>query len=618
MRETNFIRQNQQKWEEFEKTLDGRQRDPEKLNDLFIQITDDLSYSRTFYPNRSVRVYLNGLAQRVFFTIYKNRRSVGRRIFHFWSDELPRLIYESRREFRLSFFVFVLAFSIGVLSSAMDPQFANVILGDSYVEMTVENIESGDPMAVYKQRGAFGMSLGITFNNLLVSFITFVMGAFFMVGSVVMIIRNGIMVGCFQHFFIERDLFWESFLTIWIHGTLEISALVVAAAAGLTLGRGLVFPGTHTRLQAFQQSARRGLKIMIGITPIIITAGFIEGYLTRHTDTPMAVRGLFILACLLLVLVYFVWYPVIKARLGFRETGPETRLPPDREQRLDFQAIRTSGEIFSDLFVFYKKYFIRIGRVVLATTTAYTSLAFLTVSSAPSDLFLYPDQLFGSLSVIEQFFINEEQPLLPFINVMIYAVLLTAVYGFLIRESSDGQAVPPRRWVGRYLSALLGAGLLQLILMSNDWYTLFLIVLLFPIPLIWVFVMLREGRDPLRAADRTAFLLIQHYNRALGLFFIILWVSLLFFAITDTTLLWFFLEIVTWVVYLPEQEMVELTTVLLTFTNVLVLQLIFVMALIGLGLLYFSLLEIREARHLLARIQSIGAHHRIRGLEKEE
>ena len=54
MRETQFIKQNQEKWSEFEQTLRGEAKDADRLRDLFVQITDDLSYSRTFYPNRSV------------------------------------------------------------------------------------------------------------------------------------------------------------------------------------------------------------------------------------------------------------------------------------------------------------------------------------------------------------------------------------------------------------------------------------------------------------------------------------------------------------------------------------------------------------------------------------
>jgi hypothetical protein len=55
MRERQFIEQNKEKWRAFEMLIQSKEKDPEKLGELFVQITDDLSYARTFYPNRSVR-----------------------------------------------------------------------------------------------------------------------------------------------------------------------------------------------------------------------------------------------------------------------------------------------------------------------------------------------------------------------------------------------------------------------------------------------------------------------------------------------------------------------------------------------------------------------------------
>jgi len=73
MRETNFIKQNQEKWKDFEQTLQREHKEPDKLKEIFIQTTDDLSYARTFYPNRSVRVYLNALSQCIFSNFYKKQ-----------------------------------------------------------------------------------------------------------------------------------------------------------------------------------------------------------------------------------------------------------------------------------------------------------------------------------------------------------------------------------------------------------------------------------------------------------------------------------------------------------------------------------------------------------------
>src|SRR4030095_2778966 len=173
MRETSFIRQNKQKWSEFEDILNQEKKDPDKLSNLFIQITDDLSFSRTFYPNRYVRVYLNNLAQRVFLNLYKNKKEKRGRLFQFWKKDLPLLIYSSRREFLLSACLFILSFCIGVFSSIHDPDFARLILGEPYVNMTIENIKSGDPMKVYKEMNGMDMLMGITFNNMKVAFMTF-------------------------------------------------------------------------------------------------------------------------------------------------------------------------------------------------------------------------------------------------------------------------------------------------------------------------------------------------------------------------------------------------------------------------------------------------------------
>ena len=289
------------------------------MRDIFLQVTDDLSYARTFYPNRSVRVYLNSLSKEVFNKTHHYKKTQSNRLLSFWIDELPKIVYDSQKAFRLSLFVFVGSMLIGAFSSAMDPEFVRTILGDSYVNMTLDNIADGDPMRVYKTSKEMGMSVGITLNNLMVAFLTFLLGIVYLIGSIGILITNGVMVGSFQYFFYEQGFLLESFLTIWMHGTLEISAIIIAGAAGITMGRGLVFPGTYSRAKAFQLSAKNGLKIMIGITPIFILAGFIEGFITRHTEIPNEFRALFILACLAFVIGYFVIYPIYKNKKGFAD-----------------------------------------------------------------------------------------------------------------------------------------------------------------------------------------------------------------------------------------------------------------------------------------------------------
>ena len=352
MKESKFIEQNKKKWQEFETDIIYRRNKATKLSRLFIQVTDDLSFVRTFYKHRSVKIYLNGMAQYLFNDLYRNQTSNLKGFFKFWKLDLPLLIHDARKEFRISFVIFLLAFGIGIISSIYDKDFARVILSDDYVKMTTENIQHNDPMAVYKKANEADMFLGITINNLMVALSTFLLGVFLSIGTVFRLIYNGVMVGVFQYFFIERGLFKESFLTIWQHGTLEISSIIIAGAAGITLGKGLIFPGTYSRIESFKISALRGLKIFLGITPIIIMAAFIEGFITRHTELNMPIRVTVIAISLLFILFYFVWYPWFIAK---RHPGVQhfNERPGYKDVwKLDFSKILTAEEILGYTFRF--------------------------------------------------------------------------------------------------------------------------------------------------------------------------------------------------------------------------------------------------------------------------
>ncbi len=341
MKESQFIKQSEKKWKNFEEDLKLDRKNPERTSKLFIQITDDLSYARTFYPNRMVRKYLDGVSQLLLGKIYKNQRTPWSSFISFWTETLPLEVYRARRTFTISFLIFLVSMGIGMLSSYYEPEFARVILGDSYVNMTIENIENDDPMAVYKQRDVTHMFTSITMNNIAVAFWTFVFGVLAAIGSIFRLIYNGVMVGAFQYFFIEKDVFWESFLTIWQHGTIEISAIIIAGAAGITLGKGLIFTGSYSRLQAFKISGQRGLTIFLGTIPLFIIAGFIEGFLTRDTDAHPAIRIAVIVFSALFIFYYFGWYP--------RKVGKQLKdrldesIPVEKGTELEFE----KGRIFS-------------------------------------------------------------------------------------------------------------------------------------------------------------------------------------------------------------------------------------------------------------------------------
>jgi uncharacterized membrane protein SpoIIM required for sporulation len=355
MRERQFIEQNKEKWRAFEMLIQSKEKDPEKLGELFVQITDDLSYARTFYPNRSVRVYLNKLAQQVFNELYRTRIKKKNRLATFFKDEIPSAVFHARKELFLSFVIFTIAMGIGVFSAIQDPDFTKSILSEQYVEMTESNIAKDDPMAVYKDDNQFYVFAYIAQNNLAIDVKTFVSGLFFGIWTIIMLLYNGVMVGAFQYFFIERNLFVESFLTIWMHGTLELSAAVIAGGAGLILGRGIVFPGTYSRLQSLIIAAKEGLKIFLIAIVMTTFAAVIESFVTRYTEIHDFIRFLWILVCFAFVIGYFIVLPYLKNRQGTILKFSTEKLPLNFNHQIVLNAPKKIGVIFSDAFSTYRE-----------------------------------------------------------------------------------------------------------------------------------------------------------------------------------------------------------------------------------------------------------------------
>jgi uncharacterized membrane protein SpoIIM required for sporulation len=615
MRETKFIEQNQAKWAEFEQMLRSGQRDPERLNELFIQVTDDLSYARTFYPNRSVRVYLNHLAQRIFHHIYRGKRLKRERLTHFWTDELPQVVWESRRALQLALALFVLSFGIGVLSSMLNPDFARTILGDGYVEMTLRNIENNDPMAVYKDSGPFGMSAGIALNNLYVALKTAIMGVLASIGTAFILISNGIMVGAFQYFFIERGLFWESFLTIWIHGTLEISAIVIAGGAGLVAGSGLLFPGTYTRTQAFQISMRRGLKIFLGIVPIIVLAAVFEGFLTRYTETPDLIRALFIAASAIFMVGYFVVLPTYKARRGaFRTLESDYDLPPDRVQAIDFHTIKSAGELISDAFTLLKQNlrFVLVGIPALALCVVLAASLFL--DSAPHTRVVFGGEFDGADDMLGRWGLN-----VYFIGqVLLLTALAVLSFRIVSAEMPPQQQPTISRWgilarfAGLLLPILAFWGLLRVPTHSGLWL---LSLVGFVFPPLWAAVVFFERPNSLVAFGQMFRVFSMGQSVLLVLFTRGFMLLVMLFLGSEFWII--FLEFFTWLVPPGEDHVHRFVGFVSSVATLAVIYATWVLMLVAGALQYFSNREIADARYLLERVAEVGTGKKIRGLAKE-
>jgi hypothetical protein len=382
------------------------------------------------------------------------------------------------------------------------------------------------------------------------------------------------------------------------------------------MGHGPAFPGTFTRLQAFQQSARRGAKIMLGTIPLFIVAGFLEGYMTRQTETPDAMRGLFILLCLAFVLGYFVWYPWYHHRTAppMSDTPDTPRIPISRTYHLDTGKIKAGGEIFGETFAFIRTHAALLTVAVLGGALLYTTLVF-GISDVPTQELLPFNQeswVLNGYNFVLLFSGHEGGWLLPVAGgTMLYGIALATYRGF---DATLGRTASP--WA--YPALLVGVALLILTVGFRSEWVIFTMLAVLPPALLLAFTAYHEGRvQPVYLIERTFALLQRSFWRTVGMAALLLLLGLMLFSVLNSLLAQLFFQAINWLVTADQVVLDVWSLRLNTFLLAVIANSIWVILLTGFGLHYFSLREILESNDLREKVSAIGQQRRIQGMERE-
>jgi len=320
-----FIKRNVDKWNKYQHENTD---DPDETAERFITLVDDLSYAKTFYPQSKVTRWINSIAAKIYLNIYKNKKEKYSRIFIFWKYELPLLFKRYHKILLFTFLMFAAFVFIGIFSSIKDESFIRGVLGDDYVDMTESNISNGDPFGVYKDDNPFTMFVTIAIHNTSIAFLMVIGGMLLGVVTLFFMWKNGLMLGCFQYMFFAKGLGYQSIMVIWIHGTLEILALIISSTAGFIIAESIIFPGTYSRMLSFKRGIKDALKIMIVLVPIFIMAAFFESYVThlmsntygrdKSEGIPVWASATILALSLAFIVWYFVIYPVLLHRKNNR------------------------------------------------------------------------------------------------------------------------------------------------------------------------------------------------------------------------------------------------------------------------------------------------------------
>jgi uncharacterized membrane protein SpoIIM required for sporulation len=146
-----------------------------------------------------------------------------------------------------------------------------------------------------------------------VSLRIFFVGVFLGIFSLSQLSHEAARIGVFDQMFASKGLGIQFWLVVFVHGTLEITAIIISGGAGVILGKSFLFPGTIKRLDAFKAGAKDGVKIIIGLMPVFALAAFFEGFITRLYNDLSVLTTIITSLSVIFVIWYFIIYPI---RLG--------------------------------------------------------------------------------------------------------------------------------------------------------------------------------------------------------------------------------------------------------------------------------------------------------------
>lgn len=282
-----FLEQNKVNWERLEdllatmsgNSLRGLSRlEVREFGELYRRAAADLAIARAETRDPKLINYLNSLVIRAHGKIYRAESNGASVVTDFFARDLPKAVRDGNRYVLLAMIVFMATAIFSGILSFNNQEFAITIGAEMYGDLAKSGQRWWLSLNEANQVGASG----ILTNNIRVSFLAFAWGALLGVGSLYILTINGVSIGGVVGACYRGDAaFGTDLVTFMVgHGVLELSAIFMAAGAGMMIGYAIIDPGDLTRGQALKKKGAEAVKIVIGCAVILVIAGIIEGFVS--------------------------------------------------------------------------------------------------------------------------------------------------------------------------------------------------------------------------------------------------------------------------------------------------------------------------------------------------
>lgn len=281
--------------------------DLQSLGRLYRSAASDLSRARAMGIGNDIIAYLNNLVVKGHNQVYQSPRNRLRDLWIFLWITFPENFRNNIVYVLISFTFFAIpllgTYSLVVNNekiAQMEMQRGQAIVSDelwSYIDrkkMWTDSIEGESPLT----------STLIAGNNIKVSMLAFVFGVSCGLGTIYVLVTNGISLGgvfavCHAHGMGPQLLTFVA-----SHGIFELSAIFISGGAGLMLAKGMLFPGEYKRSDSLKIMAKQGSLLFLGCVPLLLIAGCIEGFISPRTDLAPEAKFFVSIATLIIILLY--------------------------------------------------------------------------------------------------------------------------------------------------------------------------------------------------------------------------------------------------------------------------------------------------------------------------
>jgi uncharacterized membrane protein SpoIIM required for sporulation len=268
---------------------------------LYRQAVADLAYARMCYADHPVVRELERLVGHAHSILYQTERPRSRSWAAFWGETWPMRVRQAARPILLATSIFWAGALLGFILTAWNPMLEGFFVSPPMREA----IEAKRLWTQSLTRASATASSAIATNNINVSLLTWALGLTFGIGTVWLLFFNGIMLGAICAACLRAGMLLPLTEFIVAHGSLELPAIWISGGAGLLMARAMLFPGRYRRGVELRLEGRRSVQIIVGIVPILLVAGAIEGFLSP-SDIPGVAKALLGLSLAIALLGYIV------------------------------------------------------------------------------------------------------------------------------------------------------------------------------------------------------------------------------------------------------------------------------------------------------------------------